>query len=207
MAIPTRRRLRPYEILSAVGAGDIGEACPGGWTRLDHIVASNVLPARLAIARTALIIRIGGVAMHLGKLALCGLLVCGSVFAVPGPMRAQINTVNLSGTVLDPQNLAVKGATVTLKNLATGAERTSTSDANGRYEVVGLPPGNYSLSVEAQGFATQTNPSLTLTLGVAAEYNPQLQLKSGSESVTVEALPELVETTKTDVSNTITSRQ
>jgi len=145
--------------------------------------------------------------MRLRNLALFGLLVCGSVFAVPALTSAQINTVNLSGTVLDPQNLAVKGATVTLKNLATGAIRTATSDANGRYEVVGLPPGNYSLSVEAQGFAILTNPSLTMTLGVAAEYNPQVQLKTTSEAVIVEASPELVETTKTDISNTITSRQ
>jgi len=117
---------------------------------------------------------------------------------------AQINTVNLSGTVKDPQDLAVQGAKVTVKSLATAAERTDTSDANGRYELVGLPPGAYSLTVEAQGFATLTVPSLTLTLGVAAEYNPQLHLKTAREAVTVSAAPELVETHKTDVSTTVT---
>jgi len=126
------------------------------------------------------------------------------VLALAGSVGAQINTVNLSGTVKDPQDLAVQGAKVTVKSLATSAARTDTSDANGRYEFVGLPPGAYSLTVEAQGFATLTVPSLTLTLGVAAEYNPQLRLKTAQEAVTVSAAPELVETHKTDVSTTIT---
>ncbi|MGH9712353.1 MAG: TonB-dependent receptor domain-containing protein [Candidatus Acidiferrales bacterium] len=120
---------------------------------------------------------------------------------------AQTNTVNLSGTVLDPQNLAVKGAKVTLQNLANGAERTAASDSNGRYEIVGLPPGVYSVTVEAQGFATLKNPSLTLTLGTSPVYDPQLQLKTTTETVSVTAAADLVETTKTDVSTTITQTQ
>ncbi|HYL67839.1 MAG TPA: TonB-dependent receptor [Candidatus Limnocylindria bacterium] len=121
--------------------------------------------------------------------------------------RAQVNTVNLSGTVLDPQNLAVKGAKVTIKNLGTGASRDATSDANGRYEIIGIPPGTYSLTVEAQGFATLKNPALTLNLGTLAEYNPQLQLKTTSETVSVTAAPEILDTTKTDISQTITTTQ
>src|SRR5579863_7939563 len=121
--------------------------------------------------------------------------------------RAQVNTVNVSGTVLDPQGLAVKSARLTLKNLATGAERTSTTDDNGRYEIIGVPPGNYSMTVEAAGFATLNNSLMTLTLGATAEYNPQLQLKSSAQTVSVEAAPELVDTAKTDVSTTINQRQ
>ncbi len=130
--------------------------------------------------------------------------VCVLALVAAGRLRAQVNTVNLSGTVRDPQDLAIPGAKLAVKSVATGAERTTTSDASGRYEVVGLPPGNYSLSVEAQGFATLTIPSITLTLGAAAEYNPQLRLKTAAEAVTVSAAPEMVETSKTDVSTTIT---
>ena len=124
-----------------------------------------------------------------------------------GQAGAQTNTVNLSGTVLDPQGLAVKGAKVSLKNLANGAERTATSDSNGRYEIVGLPPGGYAVTVEAQGFATLKNPALTLTIGTSPTYDPQLQLKTTTETVSVTAAADLVETTKTDVSTTITQRQ
>ena len=126
---------------------------------------------------------------------------------VPSQLGAQTNTVNLSGTVLDPQGLAVKSAKIIVKNLANGAERTATSDSNGRYEIVGLPPGNYSMTVEAQGFAALNNPSLTLAIGTSPVYDPQLQLKTTSETISVTAAADLVETTKTDVSTTITQTQ
>jgi outer membrane receptor protein involved in Fe transport len=139
---------------------------------------------------------------------LCCALTAGAVIlCVAGPATAQVNTVNVSGTVLDPQNLAVKGAHLSLKNLATGAERTATSDANGRYEIIGVPPGTYSMTVQADGFATLTNSGLTLTLGATGEYNPQLQLKTSTQTVSVEAAPELVDTAKTDVSTTIDQLQ
>ncbi|HTS13189.1 MAG TPA: TonB-dependent receptor [Candidatus Limnocylindrales bacterium] len=145
--------------------------------------------------------------MRLRNFVLCMLAVWALVVCWAGRAAAQVNTVNVSGTVLDPQNLAVKGAHITLKNLATGAERTATSDADGRYEVIGLPPGTYSMNVEAEGFASFTNASMTLTLGATAEYNPQLQLKAAAQTVSVEAAPELVDTAKTDVSTTVNQTQ
>ncbi len=48
MAIPPGRRLGPYEILSAIGAGGMGEVYKARDTRLDRIVAIKVLPAQLA---------------------------------------------------------------------------------------------------------------------------------------------------------------
>ncbi|MFZ3215726.1 MAG: TonB-dependent receptor [Candidatus Acidiferrales bacterium] len=145
--------------------------------------------------------------MGLQKLLLAVLLLGVMVLAAPSRSFAQVNTVNLSGTILDPQNLAVKNATLTLQNPAKGVLRTATSDANGRYELVGLPPGTYMLTVEAAGFATLTDASFTLTLGQAAEFNPQLQLKTSAASVSVSAAPDLVETSKTDVSMTVSQNQ
>lgn len=122
-------------------------------------------------------------------------------------LPAQVNTVNLSGQVTDPQSLAVKGAHITLRNIANAAERSTVSDANGHYEIIGVPPGTYSLRIESEGFATLTNPSLNLVLGTNAEYNAQLQLKTTVESISVTAAPELVDTSKTDISTTIAQRQ
>ncbi len=135
------------------------------------------------------------------------LLLVVLVLVAPGGSRAQVNTVNLSGTVVDPQGLAVKGAKITVVNPGTGFERTVMSDANGHYEIVGLPPDNYTLTVEAPGFAVLTNTSFKLTLGTTPEYNPQLQLQSQGATVSVTAEPELVDTTKTDVSTTINQNQ
>lgn len=130
------------------------------------------------------------------------------VVLLSGPrLLAQVNTVNLSGTVTDPQGLAIGGAHLTLKSAATGAERPTTSNAEGHYEIIGVPPGTYSLTVEAKGFATLHNASLTLVLGAAAEYNAQLQLATTASSVNVSAAPMLVDTAKTEVSTSITQRQ
>jgi len=148
--------------------------------------------------------------MRLPKIAfrmLCCAMVSAALVFVAAPTDAQVNTVNVSGTVLDPQGLAVKGAQITLKNLATGAERATTSDADGRYSIIGLPPGAYSMTVQAEGFALFTNSSMTLALGATAEYNPQLLLKASGQTVNVEAAPELVDTTKTDVSTTVNQMQ
>jgi hypothetical protein len=145
--------------------------------------------------------------MRLRNLGILAVVVCSLLMVLSSGAWAQVNTVNLSGTVLDPQNLSVKDARIIVKNLATGAERNATSDANGRYDIVGLPPGKYSMTVESGGFAPFTNLSLTLTLGAAAEYNPQLQLKTSAQTVSVEASPDVVDTSKTDTSSTITSLQ
>ena len=149
---------------------------------------------------------LGGVTMSLRKLLVLASLLCAAL-SVATRSSAQVNTVNLSGTVLDPQNLAVKDAKITLQNPAKGIERSATSDASGRYEFVGLAPGTYTLTIEAPGFAMLTDASFTLTLGQVAEYNPQLQLKTTAASVSVTAAPDLVETSKTDVSMTVTQNQ
>jgi hypothetical protein len=134
-------------------------------------------------------------------LAACFLFLCA------GLALAQINTVQLSGTVFDPQNATVANAQITATNLATGATAAATSDANGRYAIVGLPPGHYSFNVEAKGFAKLLNPDLTLTLGVAAVFNPQLKVAGGEQSVTVTSQPDLVQTERSDVSQTVTQVQ
>src|SRR6266704_1083946 len=66
-----------------------------------------------------------------------------------GGARAQgVNTASLAGTVLDPANAAVKGAKVTVTNAATGSERSAVSDDTGRYNILGLPPGQDKINVD-----------------------------------------------------------
>ena len=136
----------------------------------------------------------------------CALLVCGLAL-IANSAVAQVNTVNLSGTVTDPRGLAVAGATITLTNPDTNVVRSVTTDSAGRYEMIGNPPGAYALAVTAPGFATLTNPSLVLTIGAAAEYNPQLTVQAAAQAVSVTGATDLVETSKTDVSTAITGLQ
>lgn len=64
----------------------------------------------------------------------------------------QAETGMVSGTAQDPSGAVVPNATVTLTNLGTGATRTAKTGPSGEYTITNLQPGNYSVSVTAQGF-------------------------------------------------------
>jgi len=135
--------------------------------------------------------------------ALLLLLVVGCATA-----SAQVNTATLSGTVSDPQGLPVGDAKVTVTNASTGAQRTAVTDDGGRYNLVGLQPGQYKMTVDGgANLAVYENPSMVLTVGEAATFDPRLDLKGMQQSVlvTTEAAP--IETSKTDVSQTVAQRR
>src|SRR5437899_7007156 len=145
--------------------------------------------------------------MRLSKRIRLLVLAVGLVLISGGAARAQVNTADLSGHVLDPQGLAVVGAKVTVENLATGAARTADADDTGRYRIVGLPPGRYKLTVEGgTGLSSLVNPEIVLTIGQSAEFDAHLQILSGAETVTVTESTELIETARTAVTETIDKR-
>src|SRR5712672_1515428 len=139
-------------------------------------------------------------------LALSLLLVL--ILGNPVHSSAQSNTATLSGAVTDPQGLGVKSAKITLVNKATGAERTTTADDNGRYTFVSLAPGIYRMTVDGgSGFSSLTAEDMVVTVGEDATYNPKLQLHGVQQTVTVTSETATVETTKSEVSQTIDQRR
>src|SRR5580693_1379241 len=109
------------------------------------------------------------------KPGVCACMVVGLLvlsFAVAG--AAQVNTSTLIGTVVDPQGLPVHGAKVTATNAVNGAERTTVADDNGRYNLVGLPPGEYKVTVDGgANFAIFQNDSVEVTVGEVVMLNPR----------------------------------
>src|SRR6266849_2019370 len=142
------------------------------------------------------------------SLGVCAIVLCVLVLRFTVRGAAQVNTATLSGAVTDPQGLAVRGARVTVTSVTTGAERTILVDDDGRYIFIGLPPGQYRISVDGgANFAAYQDPAVVLTVGQASILNPQLQLRGQQQTVTVTSETALVEIQKTDVSSTIDSRQ
>jgi hypothetical protein len=142
--------------------------------------------------------------MGVCKWAIAFLLVLSCV--VSG--AAQVNTATLSGTVTDPQALAVHGAKVTVVSASTGAERDIVADENGRYTLIGLPPGQYKVSVDGgSSFALLQNATITVTVGEDAEFNPRLEIKGMTQTVTVSSEVANIETSKTEVSQTVDQRR
>jgi len=109
----------------------------------------------------------------------------------------------LGGTVSDPKGAVVSGATVSLSGAANGFEQRATTNATGEYRFLLVPAGQYSLTVEAPGFAKRVSPSITLTVGEVANLPLTLALATAKGEVTVSADTELVETQRTSMATTI----
>ncbi len=75
-------------------------------------------------------------------------------FLLAGAAFGQLSSLN--GTVTDPTGAVIPGATLTLVNAQTGAQREATSDAQGRYAMPQMAPGKYKLSAKTSGFADVT---------------------------------------------------
>jgi Carboxypeptidase regulatory-like domain/TonB dependent receptor len=141
------------------------------------------------------------------SLGVCAIL-CVLVLSCAVHGAAQVNTATLSGTVTDPQGLAVRAAKVTVTNRDTGAERSIIVDDNSRYTFIGLTPGRYKMSVDGgPNFGIFQNDSIVITVGEDADFNPRLELKGVSQTVTVTTETSPIETGKTDVSQTIEQRR
>src|SRR5215467_6208469 len=65
---------------------------------------------------------------------------------------AQGYTGRILGTVTDSTGASLKGATITVTDVARGVSRTLTTDDAGAYAVPNLSPGTYNVKAEAKGF-------------------------------------------------------
>src|SRR5689334_18731868 len=90
--------------------------------------------------------------MFTAALAMLIILAMDSLWVTPA--RAQGAGATLSGTVTDRSGAVIPKAEISAKNTATGVVRSSETNSAGFYTVPGLPPGNYSVSVTAEGFST-----------------------------------------------------
>src|SRR5437016_6143859 len=121
------------------------------------------------------------------------------------PLLAQAPSTGaqLSGTILDPNGAVVPGATVTLHSETTGIDRSAISDGSGQYQFLLVPPGQYTLSVQAAGFGKLTNTGIILTVGQVANLPVTLQVAGVSAEITVTGDAQLVETQRTSVATTV----
>ncbi|HET6220122.1 MAG TPA: carboxypeptidase-like regulatory domain-containing protein [Acidobacteriaceae bacterium] len=103
------------------------------------------------------------------------------------------STATLSGRVTDPSGAVVPQARVTVVGLATGVNRVSTSDPEGNYTVPSLQPGNYSVSVQATGFADYKLASVTLQVDQNVTVDVKLGVASTGEVVQVDAAASILD--------------
>src|SRR5438552_7432330 len=122
------------------------------------------------------------------------------------PLRAQVDTGTLLGTVTDASGAPVNGAKVTLTNEGTSAALSTSTGPDGSYKFTPVKIGSYKLTASLQGFQTMTQTSIPVNVGADVVINFALKPGSVSEIVEVSAAPPVLETQSGSVGQVVDSR-
>jgi hypothetical protein len=114
---------------------------------------------------------------------------------------------DIRGVVTDPSGGAIARAKLTLSNPGRGYTRTAESDAMGEYSIPIVPPGVYSLRVEAQGFNTKVMDNIQVRVGDSIGIPVMLDVGNVTTEVKVIAETPVIEPERVQQANTIESRQ
>src|SRR5687768_11758285 len=118
------------------------------------------------------------------------------------PVHAQdLDTVTIYGKVVDQNGAAIPGAAIKTNS------RTVTTDDQGRYRLIQLEPGIYSIRVSCPGFATQEFTQIRTTSGQSLQLDVTLVPASVVAVVVTTAETPVVDTKRTVVGATLTSRE
>ena len=139
---------------------------------------------------------------HLSVVAVAAVLALMCLFSVG--LRAQnISTAQLNGVVHDPSGAVVAGAVITAEDTSKGFSRSTTSDAQGNFQLVLLPPGNYTVTVTSPGFNKLVADNIVLTIGEQAQLTFNLPIGGVDQVVTVSTGADIIETQRSSQSTTV----
>ena len=122
-------------------------------------------------------------------------------------VEAQVVGGSISGTVRDPSGAQLPGASVTLRNIDTGAERVLLTDAVGRYIAPSIPVGNYHVLATKTGFNSQLKTGITLVVGQSTSVDLELPLGTVQQEIVVAERPPTVSLTTQQTSGLVDERQ
>ncbi|HEY3134508.1 MAG TPA: TonB-dependent receptor, partial [Blastocatellia bacterium] len=121
--------------------------------------------------------------------------------------QAQSGTSRITGTVTDPQGAVVANAPVTATNEATGVNYTQKTTSAGVFAFADVPVGDYTITVEAQGFRKFISTKNVLTVGSPLVVDVTLQVGSTTEVVEVQGGYERIETSNATISDVLETKQ
>ena len=134
--------------------------------------------------------------------------VCIGLTATPALVSAQTTSSSLTGVVADSGGGVLPGVTVVLKNTDTGTVYQAVTNETGAYSLPALPAGTYTVTFSLEGFKSVSISGVKLVTATAATL-PRVSLEIGrlSETVTVTGGANLVNTTSSAVTSTISSTE
>ena len=133
-------------------------------------------------------------------------LLCFLMAANLIPASAQTVNVTIQGQVNDSTGAAISQATVTALNAATGLSRSATASALGEYHIALLPPGDYTVTAERQGFQKSAK-KIHLDVGAAGNLDFSLSPGQVQTQVEVQDVGEVAEPTRSMISSVISTHQ
>lgn len=117
------------------------------------------------------------------------------------------STASITGVVVDADGAVVPGADIVVKNNRTGEVFSTVSTGQGVFTIPALVTGSYTVTVSLQGFRTAVLNNVVVNSGVTASVRATLELGGVTESVTVQANSELVQTQTATVATVLDTRQ
>ena len=138
---------------------------------------------------------------------LCAALLVVSLFGLSTRCAAQISNAQINGTVHDPTGAVVPNAKVVLKNVDTGVETPTVTNAEGIYIIQQILPGTYTLDASRAGFQTTDLKPFRLVVGQDSVIDVALSIGSSKESVTVQAEGAEVESSTAELGTVLTATQ
>src|ERR1700682_806086 len=117
--------------------------------------------------------------------------------------HAQVSGATLSGTVTDASGAQVPDVKIVIKDVATGIERTVTTNKDGFYIAANLLPSEYQVTISATGFNTEVKNGIKLNVGTQQEFDLVLQVGTVTHRVEVTAEAPAVQLSSSDISATV----
>src|SRR6202158_1063150 len=115
-------------------------------------------------------------------------------------IQAQVAGGTITGTVVDSSGRLLPNASVSITNVATGINRSVTTNEDGLYIAPNLLPASYELTFSGPGFKTEVRSGIELTVGATVSMNMTMQVGGSQETVQVQTDAPLVELATSDIS-------
>jgi len=121
-------------------------------------------------------------------------------------LAAQISTATVTGTVMDSTGAVVPGANLMLRNVDTHVDRTTSSDSAGRYLILDVRPGRYTLQASAQGFRVAQLEVFKLVVNQTVNFDFKLEVGTMQQVVEVHAVATALQTSTAELGAAVTER-
>ena len=135
------------------------------------------------------------------------ILTITSLVVFTTPLRAQVASALIAGTVRDSSGAVIPGGQVVLHNMATGVDRSGITNETGSYVMLYIPPGDYTLLVSKTGFASVTQSRFTLVVNQNSIFDFVLPVASTAQKITVAAVAPALQTASAELGTAIVGRE